>query len=75
MAERARIVLAFVRGKRYDQVESEMGIHADLVGQLCRRSAGLRDQPKSHKPAQYGGELRNRILTQLPWPPSRGMAN
>lgn len=75
MAERARIVLAFVRGKPNDQVATEMGIHADLAGQSRRRSAGLRDEPKLRKPAKYGVELRNRILTQLPLPPPQGMAN
>ena len=59
MAERARIVLACLRGKRNDEVASEMGLRPNTVGQWRRRFAergvaGLRDQPRSGKPAKYG---------------------
>ena len=80
MAERARMVLACIRGKRNDEVASEMGVRANTVGQWRRRFAeggiaGLRDEPRSGKPAKYGVELRNRILTQLELSPPPGMAS
>ena len=80
MAERARIVLACVQGKRNDQVAHEMGLRPNTVGQWRRRFAasgiaGLRDQPRSGKPAKYGAELRDRILARLELPPPAGMAS
>lgn len=80
MAERARIVLACLRGRRNDEVAREMGLRPNTVGQWRRRFAergmvGLRDEPRSGKPAKYGVELRNRILTQLELPPPEGMAS
>lgn len=79
MAERARIVLACLRGKRNDEVASEMGVRPNTVGVWRRRfaergMAGLRDKPRPGKPAKYGVELRTRILAQLEWPPPAGMA-
>jgi len=70
MAERARIVLACLQGKRNDEVASEIGVRPNTVGQWRRRfaasgMAGLRDALRSGKPAKYGVELRDRILVQL----------
>lgn len=80
MAERARIVLACVRGKRNDEVASEMSLRPNTVGQWRRRFAehgiaGLRDASRSGKPRKYGTELRDRILAQLELPPPAGMAS
>lgn len=79
MAERARIVLACLRGKRNDEVARNMGVRPNTVGRWRRRFAehgiaGLRDKPRSGKPAKYGVELRDRILAQLELPPPAGMA-
>src|SRR3546814_5172591 len=38
MAERARIVLACLRGKRNDEIADEMGLRPNTVGQWRRRS-------------------------------------
>src|SRR3546814_8296343 len=70
MAERARIVLACLRGKRNDEIADEMGLRPNTVGQWRRRFAqrgiaGLHDAPRSGKPPKYGVELRDRILAQL----------
>ena len=59
MAERARIVLACLQGKRNDEVASEIGVRPNTVGQWRRRfaasgMAGLRDALRSGKPAKYG---------------------
>ena len=80
MAERARIVLACVRGKRNKEVASEMGLRPNTVGQWRRRFAehgiaGLRDASRPGKPRKYGTELRDRILAQLELPPPAGMAS
>lgn len=80
MAERARIVLACLRGSRNDEVAREIGVRPNTVGVWRRRFAergiaGLRDEPRSGKPAKYGPELRNRILRQLESPPPAGMAS
>ncbi len=80
IAERARIVLACLVGKRNDEVASEIGVRPNTVGQWRRRFAasgivGLRDQPRPGKPVKYGSELRDRVLAQLELPPPAGMAS
>jgi len=80
LAERARIVLACLQGRRNDEVAREIGVRPNTVGQWRRRFAahglaGLRDEPRSGKPAKYGIELRDRILAQLELPPPAGMAS
>lgn len=80
MAERARIVLACMRGKRNDEVASEMGLQPNTVGRWRRRfaergMAGLGDEPRPGKPPKYGVGLRNRILAQLELAPPQGMAS
>ncbi|NMG56770.1 IS630 family transposase [Aromatoleum aromaticum] len=80
LAERARIVLACLQGKRNDEVARELGVQPNTVGRWRRRFAeqgiaGLRDAPRPGKPAKYGVELRDRILAQLELPPPAGMAS
>ena len=80
MAQRARIVLACLQGRRNDEIAREMGLRPNTVGQWRQRfaaggMAGLRDQPRPGKPAKYGVELRDRILAQLEAPPPPGMAS
>lgn len=80
LAERARIVLSCLQGKQNDEVAREVGMRPNTVGQWRQRFAahgvlGLRDKPRSGKPAKYGGELRDRILAQLELPPPAGMAS
>jgi transposase len=80
MAERARIVLSCLRGKRNDEVAAQMGLRPNTVGQWRRRFAekglaGLRDAPRPGKPAKYGVQLRDRLLAQLELAPPEGMAS
>lgn len=80
MAERASIVLACLRGKRNDEIARERRLRPNTVGQWRQRFAasglaGLRDAPRSGKPAKYGVALRDRILAQLELPPPAGMAS
>lgn len=79
MVERARIVLACLHGKRNDEIAKELGLRPNTVGQWRRRFAdrgiaGLRDAPRTGKPAKYGAELRDKILAQLELSPPVGMA-
>ncbi|EQD71090.1 transposase [mine drainage metagenome] len=62
IAERARIVLACLQGKRNAEVASEIGVRPNTVGQWRRRFAargiaGLRDEPRSGKPTKYGVDV------------------
>lgn len=80
LAERARIILACLRGQRNDEVASELGLRPNTVGQWRRRFAerglaGLRDEPRPGKPAKYGAVLRDRLLAQLERPPPAGLAS
>jgi transposase len=80
LAERARIVLGCLQGKRNDEVALEMGVRPNTVGLWRRRFSergitGLHDAPRSGKPAKYGVELRDRILAKLETPPPAGMAS
>ena len=80
LAERARIVLACLQGERNEDVARDIGVRPNTVGQWRLRFAarglcGLRDQPRSGKPAKYGNELRDRILAQLELPPPAGRAS
>ena len=80
LAERARIVLACLQGKRNDEVAREVGVRPNTVGLWRQRFAarglqGLRDEPRTGKPAKYGAELRDRVLAQLELPPPAGMAS
>src|SRR5450432_2592669 len=73
MAERARIVLACLQGKRNDEVARDIGVRPNTVGRwrqrvAARGIAGLRDEPRPGKPAKYGIELRDRLLAQLEFP-------
>ena len=57
-----------------------MGVRPNTVGVWRQRFAvsslaGLRDAPRSGKPAKYGVELRDRILRQLELAPPAGMAS
>ncbi len=80
MAERARIVLGCLKGKRNDEIARELDLRPNTVGQwrhrfAARGIAGLRDDPRPGKPAKYGAELRDRILAQLEMAPPAGMAS
>src|ERR1035437_9249550 len=78
--ERARIVLRCLAGRRNDEVAAEFGLQAATVGTWRKRFAseglaGLRDRPRSGKPAVYPvPELRQRILKQLEASPPAGLS-
>jgi len=80
LAERARIVLACLQGKRNDEIAREMATRPNTVGMWRRRFAangiaGLRDQPRPGQPVKHGAKLRARVLAQLEQAPPAGMAS
>ena len=77
--ERAKIIIGCLAGRRNDEVAAEFGVQAATVGTWRRRFAseglaGLRDRPRSGKPAVSPAELRQRLLKQLETPPPAGLA-
>ena len=79
LVERAQIILLCLDGKQNDEVARELNIRPNTVGIWRKRFfehgiMGLQDLKRSGKPAIYGPELRNRILSQLEQPPPKGMA-
>jgi transposase len=69
--ERARIILASSEaGKEIRQVARELGVSIPTVNKWRKRFSqlglkGLRDQPRSGKPAKYGAAFRDRVLALL----------
>ena len=80
LVERAKIVLAWLEGKRNDAVGRELGVRPNTVGLWRKRFAaaglaGLRDRVRPGKIAKYGADLRLRVLRQLELPPPKGSAS
>ena len=80
MVERARIVLACLEGKEVQQVARERGASIPTVSKWRRRFAqngvnGLRDRPRSGKPAKYDAHFRDRVLALLEQPPPKGLSH
>ena len=79
LVERAKIVLLCLDGMRNDDVSQKLSIRPNTVGVWRKRFSeqgipGLRDQPRSGKPATYGPELKSRRLSQLDQSPTDGLA-
>jgi transposase len=80
IVERARIILASLEGKEIQQVAQELAVSVLTVGKWRKRFAlwgprGLRDQPRSGKPATYDAAFRGRVLALLEQPPPPGMSH
>ncbi|MDQ6707248.1 MAG: IS630 family transposase, partial [Acidobacteriota bacterium] len=78
--ERARIILACLDGKEIQQVAHEMGVSIPTVRKWRIRFSqqgmkGLRDRPRSGKPARYGTSFRDRVLAMLERSPPAGMSH
>src|SRR5450432_4480006 len=77
--ERARIILARLEGKEIQQVARELNVSVPTVTKWCKRFSlwglrGLRDDPRSGKPATYDDAFRDRILSLLEESPPAGMS-
>jgi transposase len=78
--ERARIILARLDGKEIQQVARELRVSVPTVSKWRQRFSlwglrGLRDDPRSGKPAKYNAAFRNRVLALLEQPPPPGMSH
>ena len=76
---RARIVLAAARGRTTEAIADELGVRPNTVSRWRMRFAaqglaGLRDAPRSGKPATYDETTERRVLDQLDRPPPKGHA-
>ena len=79
LVERAKIVLACLRGDLVKETVKRLRVSANAVIKWRQRFAqkgiaGLTDQPRSGKPVRYGAEFRNEVLKLLEKPPPRGQA-
>lgn len=79
MVERARIVLGCLDGKPVGAIAASLNVRPNTVIDWRRRFesggiAGLRDRPRSGKPAQYTGEFRKQVLLALEESPPKGQA-
>jgi transposase len=72
--ERAQIILHALDGLPNDQIATRMGLTPSRVGLWRTRFAreglrGLKDRPRSGKPATYDAGLKDRVLKKLEEPP------
>jgi transposase len=80
MVERARIILACLDGKEIQQVARDTGASIPTVSKWRRRFAlaglrGLRDRPRSGKPATYDAAFRDRVLALIEQDPPEGLSH
>ena len=75
-------ILASLEGKEIQQVAQELAVSVLTVGKWRKRFAlwgprGLRDQPRSGKPATYDAAFRDRVRCSrlLEQPPPPGMSH
>src|SRR6202034_3168177 len=74
VVERARIILASLKGKEIQQVARELRVSVPTVSKWRQRFSlwgmrGLHDQFRSGKPVRYDNAFRNRVLATLEEPP------
>lgn len=79
LVDRARIILACLEGKEIQQVARELGTSILTVSKWRKRFAekgvkGLRDRPRSGKPAVYGAGFRKQVLALLEQSPPAGLS-
>jgi transposase len=79
MAERAKIILKCLEGERVHSIAKDLHIRPNTVIEWRRRFEkdgikGLKDRPRSGKPATYDAEFRNNVLKTLELPPPTGQA-
>ena len=80
MVERAKIILRCLVGERVHKIAKDLRVRPNTVIEWRRRFEkdgikGLKDRPRSGKPARYGAEFRNDVLNTLELPPPAGQAH
>ncbi|MFZ2447572.1 MAG: IS630 family transposase [Syntrophobacteraceae bacterium] len=79
MVERAKIILKCLEGERVHRIAKDLHVRPNTVIEWRRRFEkdgikGLKDRPRSGKPATYDAEFRNNVLKTLELPPPAGQA-
>lgn len=79
MVERAKIILKCLDGERVHKVAKDLKVRPNTVIEWRRRFEkdgiqGLKDKPRSGKPASYDAEFRKIVLETLELPPPAGQA-
>jgi transposase len=79
MVERAKMILGCIEGKPVIQIARNLHVRSNTVIEWRDRFAklgveGLKDRPRSGKPATYGAEFRKQVLELLETSPPRGQA-
>ena len=79
VVERAKIILKCLDGERVHEIAKDLHIRPNTVIEWRRRFEkhgikGLKDRPRSGKPARYDAEFRTNVLNTLELPPPAGQA-
>lgn len=79
LVERAKIILKCLQGERVHKIANDLQVRPNTVIEWRRRFEkegvkGLKDQPRSGKPARYGAVFRGEVLNALELPPPAGQA-
>lgn len=79
LVERAKMIRGCLDGKPVVQIARELDVRPNTVIEWRGRFAelgvaGLKDRPRSGKPAAYGAEFRKHVLELLEKPPPKGQA-
>jgi len=79
LVERAKIILKCLQGERVHKIAKDLHVRPNTVIEWRRRFEqegvkGLKDQPRSGKPARYGAAFRGEVLNALELPPPLGQA-
>ena len=79
LVERARIILKCLQGERVQKIARDLHVRPNTVIEWRRRFEkegikGLKDQPRSGKPARYGAVFRGEVLNTLELSPPAGQA-
>jgi transposase len=79
MVERAKIILKCLDGERVHEIAMDLKVRPNTVIEWRRRFEkdgikGLKDKPRSGKPARYNAQFRKDVLDTLELPPPAGQA-
>lgn len=79
MVERAKIILKCLEGERVHKIAKDLNVRPNTVIEWRRRFEkdgikGIKDKPRSGKPARYDAEFRSQVLKALELPPPAGQA-
>jgi transposase len=80
LVDRAKMILDSEAGKPVKQIASELNTYPNKIIHWRQRYVefgleGLRDNPRSGRPAKYDEVFRNRVLKLLKEPPPKGLAS